>query len=139
METGKRVAPKERTAGTKISVLRILIADDDPGVRELLREMVEGLGYEAVTVPDGMAALNAIAAERPDLILMDLQLPDMTGYEATRGLKANSDTASIPVVAMTAQACVPKPFRKEGLIVAIQAALAGMPREKPKPSDPAAQ
>ncbi len=80
---------------------RILIVDDDPGMRELLVGMVEGLGHEAVAVPDGLAALAAIAAEPPDLVLSDVSMPGLNGFEVCRRLKADPAKRLIPVVLIT--------------------------------------
>ncbi len=91
---------------------RILIADDDPGVRELLTEMVEGLGHEAVLVPDGIAALNAIAAEPLDLVLCDVSMPGLNGFEVCRRLKSDPATRLIPVVLITG---VGEEFKLQGI------------------------
>ena len=80
---------------------RILIADDDPGTRELLTAMVEGLGHEAVAVPDGVAALAAIAARPPDLVLSDVSMPGLNGFELCRRLKVDPRSRLIPVVLIT--------------------------------------
>jgi len=80
---------------------RILIADDDPGTRELLTAMVEGLGHEAVAVPDGVAALAAIAERPPDLVLSDVSMPGLNGFELCRRLKVDPRTRLIPVVLIT--------------------------------------
>ena len=80
---------------------RILIADDDPGTREFLTAMVEGLGHEAVAVPDGVAALAAIAERPPDLVLSDVSMPGLNGFELCRRLKADPRTRLIPVVLIT--------------------------------------
>jgi putative two-component system response regulator len=80
---------------------RILISDDDPGTRELLTAMVEGLGHEAIAVPDGGAALAAIAERPPDLVLSDVSMPGLNGFELCRRLKADPRTRLIPVVLIT--------------------------------------
>ena len=83
---------------------RVLVVEDDATNLELTIVLLEEAGYEALTATSAEAALRLAAAERPDLILMDLQLPGMTGYEAARRLKADPTTAAIPVVALTADA-----------------------------------
>jgi len=80
---------------------RLLIADDDATMRELLTAMVEGLGHEAVAAPDAFAALAAIAANPPDLVLSDVSMPGMNGFELCRRLKADPRTRLIPVVLIT--------------------------------------
>lgn len=82
---------------------KILIVDDNATGRELLRDTIELEGeYEIVTAANGRDALDVAERERPDLILMDLQMPLMDGYETTEHLKADPGTADIPVVALTA-------------------------------------
>jgi CheY-like chemotaxis protein len=80
---------------------RILIAEDDPDMRELITALVEDLGLEVVAVPDGQAALDEVAARPPDLILSDLGMPRMGGVELCRRVKADPATRSIPVVLIT--------------------------------------
>jgi len=80
---------------------RILIVDDDPRMRELLADMVEGLGHEPVSVPDGITALAAIASQPLDLVLSDVSMPGLNGFELCRRLKADPKTRLIPVVLIT--------------------------------------
>ena len=82
---------------------RILIIEDVEYNRDLLVQLLEE-EYEVVTAGDGAAGIEAAARERPDLILMDLSLPGIDGWEATRRLKARPETAAIPVIALTAHA-----------------------------------
>jgi DNA-binding response OmpR family regulator len=81
---------------------RILIAEDDPQTRDLLVSVVEDLGYAAVAVPDGAAALVAVAGEPPDLILSDVGMPELGGFELCRRLKTDPATRLIPLVLITA-------------------------------------
>ncbi len=83
---------------------RVLVVEDDPVNMELLVALLEQADCEVLRAETADAGLRVAAAERPDLILMDVQLPGMTGYEATRRLKADPATAAVPVVAVTAQA-----------------------------------
>lgn len=83
---------------------RILIVDDNVTNLKLVAYLVRAKGYEVATAVDAETALEAVRTARPRLILMDLQLPGMDGLEATRLLKDDPDTRSIPVVALTAQA-----------------------------------
>jgi CheY-like chemotaxis protein len=82
---------------------KILIVEDVDYNRDLLVQLLEE-DYEVVTAADGAAGIEAAARERPDLILMDLSLPVVDGWEATRRLKARPETAMIPVIALTAHA-----------------------------------
>jgi CheY-like chemotaxis protein len=83
---------------------RILIVDDNPTNLKLVTYLVKAQGYEVDTAGDAEAALTAIAAHRPDLILMDLQLPGIDGLELTRRLKADPTTHAIKIIAVTAYA-----------------------------------
>ena len=83
---------------------RVLIIEDNPVNLELVAEVLELDGYQIATAETAEVGLRLAAAERPALIVMDLNLPGITGYEATRTLKADPVTAGIPVVALTAQA-----------------------------------
>jgi CheY-like chemotaxis protein len=83
---------------------RILIVDDNLTNLKLVTYLVTSLGYEVTTASDAETALASIAAQRPALILMDLQLPGMDGLELTRQLKSESATRTIKIVAVTAYA-----------------------------------
>ncbi len=80
---------------------RILITDDDPAARELLTGLVQDLGYEALAVPDAESALTAVAATPPDLILSDVAMPGLSGFDLCRRLKSDPATRLIPVVLIT--------------------------------------
>lgn len=83
---------------------RVLVVEDDPINLELVAALLEQACCKVLLAETAKAGLHLAQAERPDLILMDVQLPGMTGYEATRRLKADPVTAPIPVVALTANA-----------------------------------
>lgn len=83
---------------------RVLVVEDNPINLELATALLEQACCEVLTAETAASGLQLAKTERPDLILMDLQLPGMTGYEATRRLKADPATAAIPVVALTAHA-----------------------------------
>lgn len=82
---------------------KILIVEDVEFNRDLLTQMLDE-DYTVVTAEDGAAGVAKASAERPDLVLMDLSLPVIDGWEATRRIKADPTTASIPVIALTAHA-----------------------------------
>ena len=84
----------------------LLVVDDEPQNVELLRMIVEDaeLPVRFVTATNGAEALSQVRARRPDLILMDLKMPVLDGWAATRTLKADPTTAGIPIIALTAQA-----------------------------------
>jgi len=83
---------------------RVLLVDDYPDAREMYSEYLQFSGFDVVEAANGMEALQRAADEAPDIILMDLSLPVMDGWEATRRLKADARTAEIPVVALTGHA-----------------------------------
>jgi CheY-like chemotaxis protein len=85
-------------------VVRILVVEDDPMSRDLLSRRLARQGFAVSLAEDGQAALAATAAAAPDLILMDLDLPVLDGWEATRRIKAEPATRRIPVIALTAHA-----------------------------------
>jgi two-component system cell cycle response regulator DivK len=82
----------------------VLIVDDYPDAREMYSEYLQYSGFDVIEAENGMEALTKAADKSPDIILMDLSLPVMDGWEATRRLKSDERTASIPVVALTGHA-----------------------------------
>ena len=83
---------------------RILIAEDSPDIRALIQMLLEAEGHRVTAVEDGRAAVATAREERPELILMDLSLPILSGWEATRQIRTDPATASIPILAVTAHA-----------------------------------
>jgi two-component system cell cycle response regulator DivK len=83
---------------------KILVVEDDPDNRRIVAKVLAVAGYHVVEATDGLEALSQAQVERPDLILMDLALPNLDGWEATRRLKGDPQTHGIPVVALTAVA-----------------------------------
>ncbi len=83
---------------------RILIVEDDELNRDSLRRLLRRRGYDILLAVDGEGALAVARAERPDVILMDMRLPGIDGWEATRRLKADPETRTIPVIALMAHA-----------------------------------
>jgi len=83
---------------------RVLVVDDYPDAREMYSEYLEFSGFDVVQAVNGVEALQRAADAAPDIILMDLSLPVMDGWEATRRLKEDARTSRIPVVALTGHA-----------------------------------
>jgi CheY-like chemotaxis protein len=83
---------------------KILLVEDNELNRDMLSRRLARKGYEVVLAEDGARGVAAAAAERPDLVLMDMSLPVLDGWEATRRLKADPGTRAIPVIALTAHA-----------------------------------
>jgi DNA-binding response OmpR family regulator len=82
---------------------KILIAEDEPDIRELVTFMLRFAGYEVLAASNGEEAVQAASREIPDLILMDVRMPRMTGYDACRVMKANPDLVDVPVVFLSAK------------------------------------
>ena len=82
----------------------ILIIEDEPANRKLARDLLRVFGYTTIEATDGKQGVALARARKPDLILMDIQMPIMDGLEATRILKADAVTRNIPVVALTSYA-----------------------------------
>ena len=82
----------------------VLVVEDQEDNRQILRDLLGSAGYEMVEAGDGAAALERVKERRPDLILMDIQLPVMDGYEATRRLKADPALKAIPIIVITSYA-----------------------------------
>lgn len=85
-------------------MIKILLVEDNEMNRDMLSRRLERKDYEVLIAVDGQAGVNMATSESPDLILMDLSLPVMNGWEATRQIKADPATQSIPVIALTAHA-----------------------------------
>ena len=83
---------------------RILMIEDTEDNRQILRDLFATTGYELIEAKDGAAGVAMAQAERPDLILMDIQLPVLDGYEATRRIKTDPELGHIPIIAVTSYA-----------------------------------
>jgi two-component system, cell cycle response regulator DivK len=125
----------ERKPGRSDMSKRILVVDDQPDNRQIIRDMLAPTDYEITEAENGELALAAIAKQRPDLILMDIQLPIMDGYTATSRIKSDPKLRSIPIIAVTSYAlsgeerkaravgcdeCVAKPFSPRHLLPKIR-------------------
>ena len=83
---------------------KILVVEDTEDNRRIMCDLLTAAGYAYIEATDGEAGVAMALAERPDLVLMDIQLPVIDGYEATRRIKADPVTAAIPVIAVTSYA-----------------------------------
>jgi two-component system cell cycle response regulator DivK len=83
---------------------RILVVDDQEDLRGVLRDLLSGSGYTVIEAADGEAGVTKAKSDRPDLILMDIQMPVIDGYEATRRIKSDPDFKPIPIVAVSSYA-----------------------------------
>ncbi len=117
----------------------IVVADDDPDVRDLVQFKLEQAGLDVVGVGDGPAALEACEQHVPDLVLLDVMMPGMSGLDVCRSLRRRTELAAVPVIMLTARAqesdiaqgfeagaddYVVKPFSPRELNSRVQAALA---------------
>jgi len=82
---------------------RILVVDDDKQIVRLVRSYLEQAGYQVLTAYDGATALRTIRSERPDLVVLDLMLPDSDGWEITRLVRGDASLASLPIIMLTAR------------------------------------
>ncbi len=82
---------------------RILVVDDDREIARLLRSYLEQAGYSVLVAHRGEEALHALRRERPDLLLLDLMLPDLDGWDLTRHIRADEDLAALPIIMITAR------------------------------------
>lgn len=123
---------------------KILVVEDNPMNMELASDILEAQGYEVLQASAGRQALEIARNQRPDLILMDIRLPELDGLEITRLLKADESTRDIVVVALTAHAMrgdeeraqaagcsgyIPKPINTREFIKVIACHLGGAPAE----------
>ncbi|HEY6794214.1 MAG TPA: response regulator [Kineosporiaceae bacterium] len=83
---------------------RLLVVDDDPAIREFVGDILELEGYTVRSVPDGPSALSAIAADRPDCVLLDVMMPGMSGHEVLAAIREADGGPGLPVVMLTAAA-----------------------------------
>ena len=114
---------------------KILVVDDSALMRRLLQQVLQAAGYEVVCTADGQEGLDKVAAEKPDLVIMDRNMPKVDGMEALRVLRANPATRSLPVLmasarlepadaaeiqAAGANGLIPKPFQSQQLLAIIR-------------------
>ncbi|MEY9876075.1 two-component system response regulator MprA [Streptacidiphilus sp. MAP12-33] len=124
------------TATESDAPARVLVVDDEPALRDALESSLAFEGYEVLTASDGLEALDAVAAEQPDLVLLDIMMPRMDGLTAVRRLRSRGDT--VPVLMLTARDAVgdrvtgldvgaddylAKPFELDELLARVRALL----------------
>jgi CheY-like chemotaxis protein len=92
--------PQPRLEG-ETQMTKLLVVEDDAMIRDLLNRRFQAKGYQVITAVNGATAIICARSERPDLILMDMGLPLLNGFQTTERLKAQPDTARIPIIALT--------------------------------------
>jgi two-component system, OmpR family, alkaline phosphatase synthesis response regulator PhoP len=117
---------------------RILVVDDDKQIVRLVQSYLEQAGYTVLTAADGATALRTIRTERPDLVVLDLMLPDQDGWSITRTVRADASQANLPIIMLTARVedtdkivgleigaddYVAKPFNPRELVARVRAVL----------------
>lgn len=83
---------------------RVLVVEDEEDNRRIVRDLLTSVGYEIIEAVTGLEGVTAAETHRPDLILMDIQLPGLDGYEATRRIKTNPTLRHIPIIVVTSYA-----------------------------------
>jgi DNA-binding response OmpR family regulator len=121
----------------------ILVADDDVDIRDLVAFKLEQAGYDVTAVDDGLTALTAARLGSPDLVLLDVMMPGLSGIDVCRELRGDPLTAKLPIILLTARAqegdvevgfgagaddYVVKPFSPRELLTRVEAVLARTPR-----------
>lgn len=82
---------------------KIMVVDDEPYIARVIKFKLEQEGYAVISANDGVTGLDRIRQEKPDLVLLDVMMPGLTGYEVCQQVKADADLAGIPVVFLTAK------------------------------------
>ncbi|HED35196.1 MAG TPA: response regulator, partial [Gammaproteobacteria bacterium] len=131
-------APTPEPSSTEQQSSYILVVDDSLSARKSLAQFVQDLGLEVRTARDGMEAVSLIEAHRPDLVLVDMEMPRMNGLELTSHIRANTDTQNMPIIMITSRSTekhkttaynrgvnhyMVKPFEEDELAIHIQDAL----------------
>jgi CheY-like chemotaxis protein len=124
---------------------RVLVVDDDNTTLGYVGVILRAAGYEVQTANGGLPGVAKASEAPPDLILLDVQMPDLDGFEVCRRLRGDARTRNVPVIMLTASmdralnrqayaagahACIPKPFRREALIATIESVRLGVGRQK---------
>jgi two-component system cell cycle response regulator DivK len=150
LETEKlaKEARPRSAPGIAVPPKRILLVDDYPDALEIWELYLGSLGYDVVTADDGPKALDRAHAQRPDVIVLDLELPGITGFEVARRLRGAAETAAIPLIAATGYSHVPqldeareagfdsiviKPCEPEALVAEIERLLGQAPGSAQSP------
>jgi two-component system response regulator MprA len=119
----------------------ILVVDDDARLAQVIAMFFENAGYEVVTAGGGAAALEALGAQRPDVVVLDVMMPGLSGIEVCRRIRSTADLADLPVLVLTADASnralardagadgfLAKPFSLDGLRAEVEALLRVSPK-----------
>jgi twitching motility two-component system response regulator PilH len=131
-----RATRSDNRDGKGMAIRKILIVDDSPTERHVLNDMLTKAGYEVVASDNGEDAIQKAKSVKPDLILMDVVMPGLNGFQATRAISRDPDTRAIPIILCTSKSqetdkiwgmrqgardYIVKPVRREELLAKIQA------------------
>ncbi len=123
---------------------KILVVDDEPTIVRLMEFILARLGHQMLVATNGEDALEKVRTEQPDLVLLDIMMPRIDGYEVARTLRADPDTASLPIIMLSAKAqeedirkgvdvgvdnYITKPFSPEHLVHVVTAMLQRLPQD----------
>ena len=113
----------------------ILVVDDEPGIVDIARANLEGLGYRVISAGNGLEALELIRQESPDLVILDILMPEVDGWDVLESVEADPEMAGIPIIMLTARASdedvlrglesgaveyMTKPFYPQELVAAVK-------------------
>ena len=144
VDTGAAAGKLKRPLPASSILSYLLFADDNEDMRLMVRDLLQSIGHEVALAPDGLTALAAVQAREPELLILDLAMPGMTGFEVCRAIKRNPFTSRIPVLMLTSQGDVehkvegfeagaddylPKPFDPRELRARVSALLRLVQRE----------
>src|SRR5439155_23180231 len=139
-------AARRRGGSSQVSAGRILIVDDEPQIRRIMRTTLAGAGYEVDDAKTGEEALNKVREYRPELVLLDINMPGMGGLAACRAIRADQNVAIIMLTVHNTEAAkvealdagaddfITKPFSTPELLARIRAALRRVPAAQSSPS-----
>jgi len=91
-------------ATNEVNGRKVLVIDDEPGIIEIVETNLEGDGFEVISASNGKEGLEKIKQEAPELVVLDVMMPEMDGWEVLRNLERDPDTAGLPVIMLTAKA-----------------------------------
>lgn len=137
--SSKKPSPSKTEDAERPESPDILVVDDDPGVRSLLVKALTGGGYRVRAASDGLEALKELEAARPDLLIVDVMIPELDGVALVKAIRAHKHTSGIPVIFITAKSdpqsmiaginvgaryYVTKPFRVDDVLAKVERILA---------------
>lgn len=131
IERSRRGATRQRGSAKPVAQA-ILVAEDDPPTRSLIRTLISRAGYRVVEAANGRIALHLVAQETPDLVLLDVRMPALDGIEVTRRLRAEAATGLLPISLVTG---LPKPSRRSQQNPMQSVSLATSTTEPPCPNN----